>query len=254
MKRGGGGVPQAWPERFRSKVAVGPPGECWEWQAARGPKGYGRYNTGGSVKVASRMAWELTFGPIPAGLLVCHRCDNPPCVNPAHLFLGTHADNSLDMVAKGRSPRAPGERSGKAKLTEDQVRAIRAAYAAGEPTRSIAGRFGTTHRYVRHVATGYRRGFDGGAPVRRGRPPVDWTAWRPVYEGGATTIEIARATGRSTGRVSRGLRAVGTAMRPRGWFIPPDDGPQVSAESQAHGLSVSSSVLYADGRYIGREQ
>lgn len=81
--------------------------ECWEWTGARLPRGYGFAwdNAVGANRLAHRLAWELTNGPIPDDLWVLHRCDNPPCVRPDHLFLGTAADNAHDMMAKGRGRR-----------------------------------------------------------------------------------------------------------------------------------------------------
>lgn len=78
---------------------------CWEWSGLRSARGYGRF--GHDSRRAHRIAWELTFGPVPDGLLVCHTCDNPPCIRPEHLFLGTDADNARDMVAKGRGRYGP---------------------------------------------------------------------------------------------------------------------------------------------------
>lgn len=78
-------------------------GECWLWTGARLKTGYGVLKRGGRVLKASRVAWALVKGPIPDGLFVCHHCDNPPCVRPDHLFLGTHLDNMRDRDAKGRN-------------------------------------------------------------------------------------------------------------------------------------------------------
>ncbi len=96
-------------ERFWSKVVKTDDG-CWGWNGATTPFGYGRMTAGSrgaGLLRAHRVSWELHYGPIPAGLLVLHHCDNPPCVRPNHLFLGTMLDNSRDAVAKGRVNTAP---------------------------------------------------------------------------------------------------------------------------------------------------
>ena len=83
---------------------VGAKDECWEWTDGCDGDGYGVVGAGGKTVRAHRVAWEVAHGPIPDGVHVLHQCDNPPCINPAHLFLGTQADNMADKVAKGRPP------------------------------------------------------------------------------------------------------------------------------------------------------
>lgn len=118
-------------ERFWSKMVILGADDCWVWQRARDPKGYGRYGVGKKMCFAHRHAYALTFGPIPEGLCCLHKCDNPPCCNPSHLFLGTQADNMRDMFAKNRHPPVQGERHPRAKLTDANVVEIRRLYATG---------------------------------------------------------------------------------------------------------------------------
>jgi hypothetical protein len=141
-------------ERFDEKYTKLGPNECWEWNAAKNHSGYGAFNTcrNNRVKVAHRVAWELSHGPIPEGLCVCHRCDNPSCVNPNHLFLGTKADNNADKVSKGRSNF--GERNGRSRLLEAQASRILARRREGVPSKQVAAEFGVCRETVDNIASG----------------------------------------------------------------------------------------------------
>lgn len=128
-------------------------GECIVWVGSRDAKGYGRIHVAGGGRVASRVAYEAAHGPIPAGLVVRHKCDNPPCVNLDHLEVGTSADNARDMVVRGRS--AKGEANSRARLTREQVRLARQRIAAGESRRSVALSLGVRPQTMDAIAAGH---------------------------------------------------------------------------------------------------
>lgn len=108
-------------------------GDCWVWTGSRNGAGYGTVTIDGRSDFAHRLAWTLTYGRIPPGKRVLHRCDNPPCVRPSHLFLGTQSENLIDAVTKGRG--------GTAKLTVSDILTIRDLLAEGLSQQAVADRF-----------------------------------------------------------------------------------------------------------------
>lgn len=139
--------------RFWRRVVKGD--GCWLWTGARSQFGYGNINTGlgkqhpKRTMPVHRLSYELAYGPIPEGMIVLHRCDNPPCVRPDHLLLGTHDDNMRDMAEKGRSSGWSPQ-----KLSDAQVVEI---IEAASSARSLATRFGVTQNYIHQIQRGERR-------------------------------------------------------------------------------------------------
>ena len=147
--------------RFWDKVDLSDPDGCWPWTAATARRGYGSFALKhGTLVPAHRMSWIIEHGPIPRDMCVLHHCDNPPCVNPAHLFLGTRGDNARDMAAKGRhgaqtgAMDLAGERNGRAKLTTEDVTEIRRRYAAGETQVALAPIFGVSRAMIGNIVRG----------------------------------------------------------------------------------------------------
>lgn len=140
-------------DRFWSHVAKS--GDCWEWVGTRRRDGYGVFWSGERQVRAHRFAWELQNGPVPFGLSLCHSCDNPPCVRPDHLFVGTQRENLADMTRKGRrrtrGKEQRGMRNTAAKLTDEQVAHIKGMAAAGHYQDDIAARFGITRANVSYI-------------------------------------------------------------------------------------------------------
>ena len=143
---------QAAAAQLAQRVTRDPATGCIEWTGFRNPRGYGMVCCCGRVSPAHRVAWEIKFGPIPAGLNVLHLCDRPSCVNVSHLAIGTQAANILDRDRKKRQAR--GERNGAARLTPADVVEIRAGLASGQMHRELGARFGVSRETITAIATG----------------------------------------------------------------------------------------------------
>lgn len=138
-------------DRFEAFVERIPEAGCWIWTGSVTRDGYGQFAIASRPVSAHRYAYRIAFGSIPNGLCVCHRCDVRACVNPAHLFVGTNMENMQDKMVKGRHVSSCGERHGSAKLTAEQVLAIRS-----DPRllREIAADYGVVETTISHIKTG----------------------------------------------------------------------------------------------------
>jgi hypothetical protein len=152
---------------------------CHEWTACKNPAGYGLFNFGGQgmAVLAHRFAWEISNGDIPDGMLVCHKCDNPSCVNPEHLFIGSHKDNMRDCVNKGRfvcnlktkghksfgknngthtkpDSRVCGIKNGNSKFIDSDILKIKKLYKSGVSTREIAAIYRVGKSTIWNIVSG----------------------------------------------------------------------------------------------------
>lgn len=164
-------------ERFWARVDLDGLGGCWLWTGAKNGMGYGCLDVDGRTVRAHRFSYEMEHGPVPSDMLVCHHCDNPSCVNPDHLFLGTPSDNMRDMARKGRSG---GYRSGvgnglteerhpMARLARSDVARIKAMLFAGHTQTSIAALYGVRPNTISRIARGETwRGVE---------PEQGWAPW-----------------------------------------------------------------------------
>ncbi len=134
---------------FWARIKITAAGECWNWKGATVAFGYGILSVGGHRWYAHRLAYHLTNGHIPAGRFVCHKCDNPACCNPAHLWLGTIQDNNADCLKKGRhfcQRKKPSHLNPNAKLSQKDVNDMRALFDRQKITyRALGEIFGVTH-------------------------------------------------------------------------------------------------------------
>ena len=140
------------PERLLSKVAYGF-SDCWTFIGALTSDGYGILH-GHGEKLAHRASYKEFCGSIPQSMMVLHKCDNPMCVNPEHLFVGTHADNMRDMKNKGRAHRPIGSKNPKSKINSESASQIRLLFASGESTKSLALKFPISQSSIYRIIRG----------------------------------------------------------------------------------------------------
>lgn len=160
--------------RFEDKYMTEPMSGCWIWVGTINNKGYGLFRFRGKTTSAHRVSFLLHVGNIPSDIFVCHKCDVPSCVNPEHLFLGTHADNMLDMVRKGRVDRtkkASGERCGQARLTSKQAQEIFSTDLRTTDTK-LSVKYGVSRAAIWQIRSGksWRRATNSQAIVAQGEP------------------------------------------------------------------------------------
>jgi len=136
---------------FWKKFAVGAENECWEWQAGRIPTGYGHFWMNGRHEMAHRVSYFLHKGKFRERLLIMHKCDNPPCVNPNHLVTGTSSDNMLDSILKGRKPTGEDAPRPVYKLKNSDVVEIRSLGAGGATHSSLAQKFNVSKSLITNI-------------------------------------------------------------------------------------------------------
>lgn len=139
---------------FFARVSIGSLADCWNWAGTISTGGYGRIHLRPKVLIAHRFSYELFKGGIPDGLFVCHRCDNPKCVNPDHLYAGTPKQNSADRDARGRANTAHGEKHYRAKISDEDVRFIRSSEAS---ISELADMFGVGSPVISNIQLGRTR-------------------------------------------------------------------------------------------------
>lgn len=182
--------------RFWARVEIpSDPDGCWEWIGAKIPYGYGEIMINYRNIGTHRFSWELHYGPIPEGMWVCHHCDNPSCVNPKHLFLGTPNDNMQDKVRKGRAKGPPpplhsGETHPMAKLTWAEVDEIRNLYASGQFTlQDLASQFGVVKTNISSIVRWITWRRDDS-------PPPSYPGTKKLTETDVSNIRAEYGTGK----------------------------------------------------------
>lgn len=143
-------------DRLMRKISINAARGCWDWVGSKDMDGYGRIRIEKKLRGAHRVSFAIHIGPIPDDMCVCHTCDNPGCINPEHLFLGTNADNTYDRNAKGRTARQTGASNGQSKITDDDVIAIRAVKARWGVNTRLAAQYGVSQPLISQIRAGKR--------------------------------------------------------------------------------------------------
>jgi len=206
--------------RFAAKFSKGRPDtdDCWTWTGGKSSDGYGTFWDGERVVGSHRFAFAAMVGPIPEGMCVLHKCDNPPCVRPDHLFLGTHAVNMADKVAKGRANGLKGQDNPAAKLTDAEVLAIIELRREGATQAAVAVAFEIDQTVVSSILLGKRwshlgvadpslAGYAKGERVKGAKLNPD--SVRQIHlmsENGAGPVAIGRVMGVSESAIRRVLK------------------------------------------------
>ena len=186
---------------FWSRVQRGSPDGCWPWQAHRNPKGYGLFCFPGRTHTSTRVAWWISTGHHPGDMQVCHRCDEPSCCNPRHLFRATNAGNQRDSVRKGRRRHLVGDQANRGPiLSSRDVVAIRSARAAGVTVVVLARKYGVSAATISHAGTGRNwRCLDAPTISRPSGP-------RRVPLNDEARLVSPRTAGTSVGQLARRYR------------------------------------------------
>lgn len=217
--------------------------ECLEWPAGRNSAGYGITGQHGEG-IVSRAVWVGQFGRIPDGLLVCHRCDNPPCAWPSHLFLGTPADNSADMLRKGRHRHLAGDLNPRTTLSDATVVEVRARAAVGAIYGELAEELGVHVTTIYRICRGLRRTEATPADEsvaaaehiwrekrsRRRAPSEQTLAAAELYRAGHSIGELSKRFGVNGGTLYRQLARVGVEMRSTSDYWPKPDAAEAAAK------------------------
>jgi hypothetical protein len=196
-------------KRFWSKVKK--TSGCWIWTGATNSCGYGDIWATTRLERAHRVSWFFAHGPIPEGKLVLHKCDNPPCVNPDHLFLGTHRDNTQDMFKKNRANKVRGEGHPLTFFTEDQVIELRRRYGAGEDIKLLAKEFNTTRDSIYPAVSGRTWKHLPGA-IKRGLPKGAIAPFAKLTDESVIEAHKRIKNGESINKVAQELGCSGVAL------------------------------------------